>query len=216
MKQLIFLMALWGLTGSAIAEDSDNDGHHRNNTDENRHHWMAPANAAKRINPVQVTPASITRGRQLYVRSCANCHGDQARGDGPASAALTPKPANLRKMAGRHPDGDLAWKIASGRGAMPRWKNMLGKNQIWDLVNYIQSLATDKQSKHQSDDHQHGQEANSTHDAAGLTSPTKQNNQHQSLVWPKRNGRHNASHFMAGQQEIVDLMSNDTKASSNG
>jgi mono/diheme cytochrome c family protein len=43
-------------------------------------------------------------------------------------------------MAGLHTDGDLAWKITNGRGAMPAWKDMLGKNQVWDLVNYIQSL----------------------------------------------------------------------------
>jgi hypothetical protein len=27
-------------------------------------------------------------------------------------------------MAAHHPDGDLAWKIANGRGAMPPWKDV--------------------------------------------------------------------------------------------
>jgi mono/diheme cytochrome c family protein len=44
-------------------------------------------------------------------------------------------------MAGMHTDGDIAWKIENGRGPMPAWKNILNHDQIWDLVNYIQSLS---------------------------------------------------------------------------
>lgn len=61
-------------------------------------------------------------------------------GDGPAAATLNPKPANLVAMSGGHPDGDFAWKIKNGRGAMPAWKSILKENQVWDLVNYIQAL----------------------------------------------------------------------------
>jgi len=38
-------------------------------------------------------------------------------------------------------DGDGAWKIAEGRGALPSWKERLADEHIWDLVNFIQSLA---------------------------------------------------------------------------
>ena len=43
-------------------------------------------------------------------------------------------------MSGMHEDGDIAWKIAVGRGAMPGFKEKLSQEQIWDLVNFIQSL----------------------------------------------------------------------------
>jgi mono/diheme cytochrome c family protein len=43
-------------------------------------------------------------------------------------------------MARHHPDGDLAWKIAEGRGAMPGWKQILPEKNMWDLVNFIRSL----------------------------------------------------------------------------
>lgn len=69
------------------------------------------------------------------------CHGPDGQGDGPAGAALNPPPSNLRAMAGQHSDGDFAWKIANGRGAMPAWSGTLTDNQIWDLVNYVQNLA---------------------------------------------------------------------------
>jgi mono/diheme cytochrome c family protein len=103
-------------------------------------HWMAPEKAAKRHNPVAATPESLQRGAALFQQHCASCHGAQGAGDGPAAAALEPKPANLQTMAGHHSDGDLAWKIAHGRGAMPAWRTVLKPNQIWDLVNHIRHL----------------------------------------------------------------------------
>jgi mono/diheme cytochrome c family protein len=104
------------------------------------HHWMAPAEAAGRRNPIPAERASLERGKKLFQANCVSCHDAQGRGDGPVAVSLNPKPADLTAMAGHHPDGDYAWKIANGRGAMPAWKGSLTENQIWDLVNFIQSL----------------------------------------------------------------------------
>jgi len=35
------------------------------------------------------------RGRQLYVAECSGCHGERGEGDGPAAAAIDPKPRNF-------------------------------------------------------------------------------------------------------------------------
>lgn len=107
-------------------------------------HWMAPEEAAARENPISADPASVERGAKLYQAHCAVCHGPTGLGDGPAGAALTPKPTNLTEMAGQHPPGDLAWKIENGRGAMPAWKGILSESQIWDLVNYIKRLGREE------------------------------------------------------------------------
>ncbi|MBI3546617.1 MAG: cytochrome c [Gammaproteobacteria bacterium] len=120
-------------------------------------HWMAPTAAAKQRNPVAANRASIERGRKLFQANCVTCHGAQGKGDGPAAAALNPKPADLSVMAGQHPDGDFAWKISNGRGAMPPWKQTLKPNQIWDLVNFVQSMAPKGQAgaKHDHSAHKH-------------------------------------------------------------
>ena len=104
-------------------------------------HWSAPAAAARQKNPLKPSSASIEQGKKLFEENCAACHGPSGRGDGPAAASLKPRPADLAMMAGHHPDGDLAWKIANGRGAMPAWKGTLTQNQIWALVTYIKSLS---------------------------------------------------------------------------
>ncbi|HET6756799.1 MAG TPA: c-type cytochrome [Burkholderiales bacterium] len=121
------------------------------------HHWEAPPEAAKRKNPVKADAASIARGKALFEKYCATCHGKEGRGDGPAASALDPKPVDLVAMAGHHSDGDYAWKISNGRGAMPPWKGVLDEKQIWDVVNYVQDLggAKSKTKHHDHSKHEH-------------------------------------------------------------
>ena len=104
-------------------------------------HWMAPPEAARRKNPIPADKASIARGKKIYATNCASCHGVNGNGDGPAGKMLTPKPTDLAAMAPQHAAGDLGWKIENGRGAMPAWKSSLTQNQIWDVVNFLQTLA---------------------------------------------------------------------------
>ena len=51
-------------------------------------------------------------------------------------------------MSGMHSDDEFALTIENGRGSMPSWKNILDKTQIWDVVNYIQSLAGPDKNQH--------------------------------------------------------------------
>lgn len=102
-------------------------------------HWAAPEEK-ERKNPVAVSAASILRGETMYLRDCAGCHGPRGDGKGPDADGIEPPPTNLAAMAGHHADGDLAWKIRKGKGPMPAWEELFTEDEIWDLVNYIQSL----------------------------------------------------------------------------
>ena len=107
------------------------------------HGWKAPADASKIQNPIPGTEASIQRGRDVFQNSCASCHGENARGKGPLSPMLTPKPADLLKRAKHHTQGDFFWKISNGRPPMPGFKDQLSEKQIWDAINYIYGLRPD-------------------------------------------------------------------------
>lgn len=110
-------------------------------------HWTAPPEAAGRSNPIPRTRDSINRGMELFQSYCAVCHGPRGKGDGPTAAGLKQKLPDLSIMGGHHSDGDLAWKIANGRGAMPAWKGSIEQNDIWHLVNFIKSLSGASQSQ---------------------------------------------------------------------
>jgi mono/diheme cytochrome c family protein len=54
--------------------------------------------------------------------------------------ALNPKPADwTSKRVQDDTDGELFWKITTGRGAMPPW-GQLPESDRWALVQYIRSL----------------------------------------------------------------------------
>lgn len=88
-------------------------------------------------------------GKARYDLLCGSCHGTSGKGDGPAAAALTPKPRD-------HSDGKYmntltdkyVFDIIKGGGAsagksplMPPWAGQLSDQDIRNLVAYIRSLA---------------------------------------------------------------------------
>jgi mono/diheme cytochrome c family protein len=101
--------------------------------------WVAPDPEKARKNPLPPGKA-VEQGKKSAQVNCVSCHGGSGKGDGPAAAALNPKPADwTSKRVQDETDGALFWKISTGRGAMPPWKH-LPENERWALVQYIRSL----------------------------------------------------------------------------
>lgn len=90
-------------------------------------------------NPIERTPESVERGAALFARNCASCHGDTGAGDGTLADTLPAPPANFTVHVPFHPDGVLfAWITDGIRGTgMPAWRNQLGEQERWDLVNFL-------------------------------------------------------------------------------
>jgi mono/diheme cytochrome c family protein len=100
-------------------------------------------------NPIPRSADSIARGRQLFAKDCAVCHGAEGRGDGVAAAALPQRPDDLSRIAAPpiFPDGVVAYRILNGVKMMPAFKSTLSENEIWDLLNFIRSLAIEQQNQ---------------------------------------------------------------------
>jgi len=116
----------------------------------NSTHWDAPSHVA-------YTQYSRQQGEDIFNKNCVSCHGVKGRGDGPLASAINPKPTNLMAMSGKHKDGDFAWKISTGKGAMPAWKNILKRSEIWHLVNYIQTLSSSMKISQSENKHKHSE-----------------------------------------------------------
>jgi len=88
-------------------------------------------------------------GKAKYEADCAGCHGKTGKGDGPAAAALTPKPQDHTdgKVMNSLSDQYLFDIIKKGGNAMkkapimPANDKKLSDQEIWDVVAYIRSLA---------------------------------------------------------------------------
>jgi mono/diheme cytochrome c family protein len=96
-------------------------------------------------NPVAMSPASMTRGENIFVERCAGCHGRKADGKGPNSLDILPRPRNLRNtwFVDSVNDRRMFESILYGvQGtAMPPWIDYgLSQNDVGDLVNFIRGI----------------------------------------------------------------------------
>jgi len=113
--------------------------------------WAVPPSEKLVKNPVAAGADSIGRGKPLYAKNCLACHGATGDGKGPVAQRLGFTAGDLtdaNHMAVQT-DGELFWKIATGRDPMPGYKKDRGftDSQIWDLVNYTRTLAASSQTK---------------------------------------------------------------------
>ena len=102
--------------------------------------WVAPAAEKGKKSPLKASHEVMEQGKKVAQVNCVSCHGASGKGDGPAAAALNPKPADwTSKRVQEESDGELFWKISNGRGAMPPWKH-LPENDRWAVIQYIRTL----------------------------------------------------------------------------
>jgi mono/diheme cytochrome c family protein len=97
--------------------------------------WKAPAQAARRRNPVAGQPGAVAQGKKIFETTCVMCHGPN--GGGVANAADLRLPAVQKET-----DGTLFWKVTNGHPAkgMPSFKGGLSDEQRWQVVTYIHTL----------------------------------------------------------------------------
>ena len=103
-----------------------------------------PITARFARNPVPDTPETIDAARPIFQANCAICHGPRGLGDGPAAFTLNPRPVNLQVHVPQHAEGENLYWISEGVAGtgMPAWKDKLTEEQRWQLVRYLQALAS--------------------------------------------------------------------------
>ena len=104
------------------------------------------ADAAKLKNPVAATAQSVAAGKQVY-QKCASCHGLNGQG-GPGND-LIPASPDLTDAMWDHgsTDGAIFDNIKNGVAPdfnMTPWKDQLKDDEIWNVVNYLRSIAKTK------------------------------------------------------------------------
>jgi putative copper export protein/mono/diheme cytochrome c family protein len=101
------------------------------------HNPVSPEEAAEG-NPVPQSPESVARGREIFISSCTQCHGESGRGDGPLARTLPIPPANLYDHVPYHPDQFFFQVITNGlSGVMPAFGTQLSEEDRWHVLNYL-------------------------------------------------------------------------------
>lgn len=79
-------------------------------------------------------------GKDLYMRSCWQCHGREADGAGPASPALNVAVPSLRNKVSKDSISKMITVVQDGRGAMPNFSETITYTDTRRIFIYIQSL----------------------------------------------------------------------------
>lgn len=89
-------------------------------------------------------PADVERGKAVYQRLCAACHGPSGWGDGPAAASLKVAPANFQRFRSfLKSDEELLRTIEHGVvfSPMHAWRGQLTDGEMQDVLAYIRLLS---------------------------------------------------------------------------
>lgn len=128
LKQLIFtLVLIIAVTSIANAQKAKP--------------WEVPAKYKTMKNAVKTDDASIKSGKDLYTKNCASCHGKTGLGDGPKARGLDTFPGNFSSATFQNQtDGDLFFKIKTGRDEMPKYEGKIDDESVWQVVNYMRTF----------------------------------------------------------------------------
>ncbi len=79
---------------------------------------------------------SLEKGQELYLAHCADCHGIQGKGNGPAAQKLDPPPADLHEALQQRIVSDeyLLWTIKEG-----------GRNLHTDMPSFEETESLDEE-----------------------------------------------------------------------
>lgn len=116
------VLTLAFLLGSMFAAFAQGTGFHN-----------APASAAQTKNPYSGDAQAGAGGKKLYAQNCAQCHGNNLQGMGPAPTLMSAPVKNATP-------GELFWFITNGdlNKGMPAWPQ-LPKQQRWQIVTFLES-----------------------------------------------------------------------------
>lgn len=102
-----------------------------------------PLEAGKMKNPLADTDEVANQGRDVFLGSCAQCHGAAGRGDTPLGRSMSPPAMDLSSEHVQHwNDAELFWIVQNGvrLTGMPSWRASISNDDTWKLARYIHRL----------------------------------------------------------------------------
>lgn len=100
--------------------------------------WVVPADRANRLSTFPFNDETRKSGEKIYTVNCMSCHGTPGQNN---FIDLVPSPGDpATDKIQRNRDGEMFYKIFSGRGQMPSFRSVLETNDIWNVISYIRGF----------------------------------------------------------------------------
>ncbi len=106
--------------------------------------WEVPADQKDIKNPLEYNLANVKKGKELFYQNCKSCHGDPGKNN---VLPLVPPPVDIasEKMQ-KNTEGEIYYKISTGRAGMPQFKATISDDDKWRIVNFIMNFNPARQA----------------------------------------------------------------------
>jgi hypothetical protein len=100
--------------------------------------WTVSDEDNAKVAPFRFTDSSRTAGEKVFLQNCTSCHGNPGKNN---FTPLVPPPGDpATDKFQKQVDGALYYKITTGRGAMPSFKDVLTETERWLVISYFRSF----------------------------------------------------------------------------
>ncbi len=100
--------------------------------------WIVPDDLKSNICPVKFSPEMVKQGEGIYLKNCQSCHGLPTKQN---FAAIKPSPGDLSEpRVGTQKDGELFYRISTGKAPMPEFRNILNEDERWSVISFLRSF----------------------------------------------------------------------------
>jgi mono/diheme cytochrome c family protein len=104
---------------------------------------VIPMEAEDKQNPLPESDEVINQGRQVFLQSCAICHGADGHGETYLGRNMYPPAMDMTSPHVQHwSDAELFWIIQNGvrLTGMPSWQFSISETDAWKLARFIHNL----------------------------------------------------------------------------
>jgi mono/diheme cytochrome c family protein len=100
--------------------------------------WIVPDNKKGKLNTFKFDDNTRKSGEKLYSVNCMSCHGIPGKAN---YLNLFPPPGDpATEKIQRNKDGEIFYKVTTGRGQMPSFRSVLSSNEIWYIISFLRSF----------------------------------------------------------------------------
>ncbi|HOW40104.1 MAG TPA: cytochrome c [Bacteroidales bacterium] len=100
--------------------------------------WVVPDDRKGRLSTFPFDDNTRSSGQKIYNLNCMSCHGTPGKSN---YLNLVPPPGDPATDKIQHnSDGEMFYKVQSGRGQMPSFRSVLTSDELWQVVSYIRSF----------------------------------------------------------------------------
>ena len=100
--------------------------------------WVVPDDRKGRLSTFPFDDNTRSAGQKIYNLNCMSCHGTPGKSN---YLNLVPPPGDPATEKIQHnSDGEIFYKVQSGRGQMPSFRSVLTSDELWQVISYIRSF----------------------------------------------------------------------------